>query len=128
MPEAAIGVREDLLPPIIEGKEALRATENSLTEAREELRDAASLIASTAVTTLLRVQQEESLRNASFERRVTILAGVITGPAVVAGFAGANVDFWPLPSNGATLSPGSLLVLIALAIVAGVSAYRYLRP
>lgn len=116
-----------LLNALAAARHALSESQERLTEARDELRDAASLIASTAATTLLRVQQDEASRTAVFERRVSILAGVITGPAVVAGIAGANVDFWPLPSHGGTLAQGSLPVLVALAVLAGLAAFRYLR-
>ena len=129
LPDSLLGVHDaHLLPPLNDAASALIDADTRLAEAREELRDAASLIASTAATTLLRVQQSEASRTASFERRVSILAGVITGPAVIAGIAGANIDFWPLPSNGATLARGSLFVLVGLAVVTGVMTYRYLRP
>jgi hypothetical protein len=119
---------ENAIGKLGEAWEALNQADERLGEARNELRDAASLIASTAATTLLRVQQADARRTASFERRVSILAGVITGPAVVAGVAGANVDFWPLPGHDGTLARGSLIVLVGLAVAAGFAAFRYLRP
>jgi hypothetical protein len=128
VPTRRLRARNELARQLGDGSQALETAEERLGEARDELRDAASLVSSTAATTLVRLQREEARRSASFERRVSILAGVITGPAVVAGVAGANVDFWPLPSHGSMLPRGSLLVLLVLAAMAGVAAYRYLRP
>jgi hypothetical protein len=48
--------------------------------------------------------------------------------SVVAGLAGAIVDFWPLPSDDGALARGSLFVLLTAGAVAGVAAFRYLRP
>jgi len=47
---------------------------------------------------------------------------------VIAGLAGANVDFWPLPREDGVLAPGALPAIVVLCVLVGLGAWRFLRP
>lgn len=86
------------------------------------------VVSTASLHRLMQTGERQQRLSADFERRVAILAGVLTGPAVVAGLAGANVDFWPLPSNGGVLAAGALPAIVLLCAAMGYLAWRYLRP
>lgn len=113
---------------VAHGMELVDQAGRRLASSREDLREAATLLASSATLAQARVQHEQAERTATFERRVSILAGVVAGPAVIASLAGANVDFWPLPSSGETLDRGAFPVLVFLALLVGLAIWRLLRP
>jgi len=101
---------------------------DQLEELAGAVRDSVGVLAATSLQRLMESSQAQQRVAAHFERRVAILAGVLTGPAIVAGLAGTNIDFWPLPSENGVLAAGALPVIVVLCIVVGALAWRYLRP
>lgn len=89
-------------------------------EVRAELRGATELVAG-ATATLERQASE------SFQRRVSLFAGIVAVAALITGVAGANLDFWPLPAHGGILARGSLLIVVGLIVVASLTTGLLLR-
>jgi Mg2+ and Co2+ transporter CorA len=73
------------------------------------------------------VQEAAQQATASFQQRAAVVAGVVAGPTLVFGLAGANVDFWPLVSHR-SLTKGWLLALIAIAFGISAGVWWWLRP
>jgi len=107
---------------------AARESETLRVDLMRSVQDAMGVAMMASLRGLFEASERQQAATARFERRVAILAGVLTGPAVVAGLAGANVDFWPLPRHNGVLAAGALPVMVLLCVLVGAAAWRYLRP
>lgn len=78
---------------------------------------------------LLLSQRREAAATERFQRNAALVAGLAAVPAVIAGFAGMNVDFWPIPTTEeGTLARGVWIVIVGFAIAVGTVVWWRLSP
>jgi hypothetical protein len=93
-------------------QDELRDSDTLLREVREDLRNSLALVAATAATRQLELQQLQQEGNATFQRVVTVLGAAVLVPGLIATMFGANTG---LPGRDEWIGTGIMLGLMAIS-------------